>query len=317
MTTRTKHQQRGVAVIMALLIMTLAASTATYVVWQQSLWVRQLENISDRAKADQLAAGAIDFARDALKQDKKTDVDSLDEAWAQPVTLPADNATVTGQVTDEQGRFNLNSLAGSNSTQGAPPGASQGPRKVFEQLLTNLDIKNAPELAAAVADWMDASNNNNNTADLYYLSRNPPYRAGQQPLADASELIRIQGFDEDIVRKLSPYVTALKDSNTPINVNTASEEVLAAIFNPALAKSIVRKPSDAPFKSISEVQAQLGTNPNISCAAGSCYDVKSSYYSVHVKVQSGLVEANYTALLHRDPSSQTWPAILTRKDAAD
>ena len=40
---KTPRRQIGVAVITAMLIVALAASTAAFSLWQQSLWVRQAE----------------------------------------------------------------------------------------------------------------------------------------------------------------------------------------------------------------------------------------------------------------------------------
>jgi len=41
-----------------------------------------------------------------------------------------------------------------------------------------------------VADWI--KNDQTGSADLYYLSLNPPYRAAQRYLTDISELARIK-----------------------------------------------------------------------------------------------------------------------------
>ena len=107
MSLEMRQRQRGAALIVALLIVTLAASTAAFAIWQQSLWVRQLENVTDRAKADQLAAGGIDLARNVLKDDKADtsrppNVDSLNEPWASAIVLPAEDVTLSGQIVDAQ-----------------------------------------------------------------------------------------------------------------------------------------------------------------------------------------------------------------------
>jgi hypothetical protein len=44
--------QRGIAVAVAVLVVALATSTAAYILWHQSLWLRQVENITTRAQAD-------------------------------------------------------------------------------------------------------------------------------------------------------------------------------------------------------------------------------------------------------------------------
>ena len=49
---------RGFAVVMAMLVVALAASVAAYMAWQQSLWVRQAENLGNLAQADSIARSA-------------------------------------------------------------------------------------------------------------------------------------------------------------------------------------------------------------------------------------------------------------------
>ena len=310
-----KQGQRGAAVIVAILIVTLAASTAAFAIWQQSLWVRQLENITDRARADQLATSAIDVARDTLRQDKERGVDHPGEAWANTVTLPAENAVVDGVITDQQGLFNVNNLAS---------GPLDGPYvKAFAKLLDNLNQnqnrKPSMELAVAVAQYTRPDPSG--LVDLYYLSLDPPYRAAQRELTDIAELSRIKGFDADLVRSLAPYLTALPATTaaTLVNVNTTKPEVLAALLpnlTLSAAKVLLEKQKE-PFKGPQEFKAQLPPTVVCGTGAGNCYDVKSSYFTATVRVKSGRVEAGYTALLRRDPSPTAWPVILWRKDAAD
>ena len=110
---RRRTSERGVAVITALLVVVLAASTATYMLAQQSAMLSQATLVANRAQADLYARTGLDWARGVLAQDARSggDVDSLDEGWAQPITgLPVERALVSGTLTDEQSKFNLNNL---------------------------------------------------------------------------------------------------------------------------------------------------------------------------------------------------------------
>ena len=62
-------------------------------------------------------------------------------------------------------------------------------------------------------------------------------------MVQVEELYRIRGFDAKTVAKLKPFVTALP-ARTPVNVNTAPAEVLAAIV-PELSRSRASAPSSA------------------------------------------------------------------------
>ena len=168
-----KHQ-RGAAVILAVLIVTLAASTAAFALWQQSLWTRQMENLTDRSKADALAVGAIELARGILAdKDPRTGkgpADYIAETGSQEMSTPAEGATINGNLVDLQGRFNLNNLA-----NGLPHQAQQ--LVAFKQLLENLNLD--ASLADNLVQWID-SDPGNTTADLYYLGLDPPRRAAKQ-----------------------------------------------------------------------------------------------------------------------------------------
>ena len=67
--------------MVAVLIVALATSTATYILWHQSLWLRQVENLTARAQADTLARAAARWAAVILAEDDAA-VDHLGEAWA-------------------------------------------------------------------------------------------------------------------------------------------------------------------------------------------------------------------------------------------
>ena len=315
--------------------MTLAASTAAFAIWQQSLWVRQLENITDRAKADQLAAGAIDLARNVLKDDKDKDrknnslVDSLDEPWASAIVLPAEDSTMSGQITDAQGLFNINNLVNSVQSPGSPQ--SSPPNQVwavaFETLLAILKVPKKHDLVTEAALWVTPDPSG--LTDLQYLALDPPYRAAQRPILDIAELARVKGFDADIVQTIAPYVTAIDTSAvastgvttklTPVNVNTASAEVLAAVTGLSLnqAQIIVKQRDTTPFKDPGAFNTAVKlANSNATCPNAAC-DVQSNYFLATIRVKSGRIEAGYTVLLDRSQTTTPWPSIKWRKEAAD
>ena len=326
-----RQRQRGAALIVALLIVTLAASTAAFAIWQQSLWVRQLENVTDRAKADQLAAGGIDLARNVLKDDKADtsrppNVDSLNEPWASAIVLPAEDVTLSGQIVDAQGRFNINNLWQA-STAPQPDLVFQFWLKSFVTLLDSLKVPKAQELSTAAADWI--KDDQNGLTDLQYLALDPPYTAPRRPILDIAELARVKGFDADIIRTIAPYVTAIDTSAvaptgvttklTPVNINTASAEVLAAVTGLSLnqAQIIVKQRDSTPYRDLGAFNTAVkAASPNATCPNAAC-DVQSNYFLATIRVKSGRIEAGYTVLLDRSQTTTPWPSIKWRKEAAD
>src|SRR6185436_12720945 len=85
--------QSGMAVITAMLLVALAASAATFLLWRQQLWLGQVESIAARAQTDALARAAIEWRR---------------RGGAGQITAPfAEADAIETAVSDPQGLFNL------------------------------------------------------------------------------------------------------------------------------------------------------------------------------------------------------------------
>lgn len=284
------RRQRGIAAITAILIVAVAASAATLMLAQQSATLDQAMLVTARAQADLYAQAGLDWARGVLAQDAKASgVDSLDEGWAKPIAgLPVERALVAGAIADEQGKFNLNNLVANNQRSPADVEA-------FGRLLEALGLSG--QLAEAVLDWIDADGDLASSAgaeDAFYLSLARPYRAANVPMVQVEELYRVRGFDAQAVAKLKPHVTALGE-RTRVNVNTASETVLAALLPNKQDKiaDIVRMRRTKAFRSEADIAAVVGAE---SVAA---LDVKSAFFSVRVQVSQDEVQLATEALVKR------------------
>src|SRR4051812_22943483 len=82
-------RQRGVAVVTALLLTTLAITIVASLFWQQQVQVRSIENQRLQLQKQWILRGALDFAVLILKEDGKHSavnaVDDLGEPWAVPM----------------------------------------------------------------------------------------------------------------------------------------------------------------------------------------------------------------------------------------
>ena len=298
--------QRGVAVVLAMLVVALAASTATYMLWAESLWLRQVENLVARAQADSVARAATQWATAILAEDDAT-VDHLDETWARRLpALPAEGATLTGAIADEQAKFNVNNLV-----RGAAP--SPADVAVLQRLLGLVGLP--ATLADAIVDWIDPDDTVTQGAgaeDLDYLAREPAYRAPNRALADVGELARVKGMTPEALARLAPHLTALPDE-TPVNVNTASATVLLAMV-PALsaaeAARVVEERGRAPFRGLEDFQRALP--PAASARIDGPLDIKSRYFSAEATVRVGRVTAGYRALIERGERGRSVIIALTQ-----
>ena len=301
-------QERGIAIITVMLIVALAASTAAFMAWQQQIWVRQVENLRDQAQSQAIARAAIEWARAVLADDaRQNNVDYLGEKWATVlVPLPVENGLATGSVADQQGLFNLNNLVRNGK-------ASEPDMAVFRRLLQQLSLP--PDLANAVADWIDADTEATlpgGAEDIYYLALDPPYRAANQLLTETDDLYRIRGFDRETVERLRPFVTALPES-TPVNVNTASAEVIAALFQDITledAKALVDARKVNYFQSQADFRGRLPAT-KVGQMRDNDFSVNSRYFMVTSSARFGRAQAGYKALLVRQVNAQ--PAIAWKK----
>lgn len=304
------RRSRGVAVVTALLIVAVAASTAMFMLSQQSAMLNQAALVAARAQADLFAQAGLDWARGVVAQDaqKAGGVDFLGEPWAHPIAgLPVERALVSGSLTDEQGKFNLNNLVGAGKI------ASEKDVKHARRLFNLLGV--SEELVGAVVDWIDADSDLTGTAgaeDAYYLGLSRPYRAANQPLVQVDELHRIRGFDEKTVARLKPFVAALP-VHTTVNVNTAPAEVIAAIIPDQPMDDIrafVSQRITRPLRTTQEIAERWNKS---GVAPGTDLDVKSGYFMARVQVAQDGVRLASEALVERRANPPGATAIIWRR----
>jgi general secretion pathway protein K len=301
-------RERGVALITVILIVALAASMAAFMAWQQQIWVRQVENLRDQSQAQAVSRAAIDWVRAVLADDaRKNNVDHLGEKWATVLApLPVENGRVTGSVADQQGLFNLNNLVRNGK-------ASQPDLAIFRRLLELLALP--ADLANAATDWIDADSETtypDGAEDIDYLAMDPSYRAANRMMVEAGNLYRVKGFLPEMVERLRPFVTALPEP-TPINVNTAPAEVLAALFQDlslADAKALVAARKSGYFQDQADFRAHLPAT-KVKQIRDNDFSVNSRYFMVTSLASFGRAQSGYKALLAR--RGEEWPVVIWKK----
>ena len=178
----SRTRQRGVALIIALILVALAAILATKLTFDGFMERQRTVGILAGDQAMQFGYGAEVLAADILTQNNSpTGMVTLADPWAQPtpplpITPQSDPegepiGTLQGSIEDMQGRFNLNTLghyAGGSGAQTPPPNGAQPqlngaqtvpdpvPVQIFQRLLVAVGVE--PKWAQMAQDWILASN---------------------------------------------------------------------------------------------------------------------------------------------------------------
>lgn len=308
------ERQRGAAIVAALLVVMLAATIATYLLAQQSEALTRMERTNERVQLGLYAQPTIDWARDELMTSlrRSPNVVHTGQTWAQQLMAQQiENATASGLIRDAQSRFNLNNLVDKDGKQ------RELDLLTFKKLLKTLDIDES--LAQNIADWIDKDDETSDASSAengYYFTQPTPYRAANRPLVHVEELYRVKGMDAKIMRRLSPFVIALpipqSEIRTRINVNTASSEVLQAVYrdSPKSAIDELIQMRDVP---ITDLESLATIKQLKRETARDLVSINSRFFETTFSITGQRTQIRQAALLQTQPQSggkDVWPSVL-------
>ena len=298
----TRCGQRGLALIVAMLVAALAAAVAISVATAQAQWSALVEHRRDQVQAQSIALAGIEWSRQILDADARaTAIDHLGEPWALPLpATPVENGSVEGRIVDAQSLFNVNNLAS------GPHGAFEHRR--FERLFDALRVQRST--LAAIGDWVDADDvaAADGAEDAWYRTAPQPGLAANMPATRIQELGAVRGMTAETLATLAGYVTALP-VDTPLNVNTASAELLAAslaIPDPGQLAALVASRAQQPFASVAAFRERLPSG--VALGDEAMYAVASRFFLVTVRARQGDTIAQARALIER--GGNAWPRIV-------
>ncbi|MBU6420467.1 MAG: type II secretion system minor pseudopilin GspK [Gammaproteobacteria bacterium] len=319
-----RSRQRGVALLIALVVVAIAATLSTGMIWNRELDIRRTANITQGDQAMEYALGAEAWAEQILRRDYLSSPNNtnLTQGWAMQLPpLPVQGGSITGHLEDLQGLFNVNNLASSNAAQASAALAQ------FQRLLAMLNLD--PEIANATLDWVNAGSQAHfpgGAKDEYYSRLSPAYLTAEQPMTSISELLLVKGVTPQVYAALLPYVCALPlqapgsspngvRAATAININTAPAPVIASLnsgISLEAAAGAVQSRLQAPFQNSSQLQQLL--NVSVSCAGSSgCQNtaplpnttLTSSFFRLTAQVKIGSTQVTLYSLLYRSGSGAT------------
>lgn len=255
----THPAQRGAALLLAMMIVALVATLTSGMVWQQ--WRAIQVEAAERARTQSswILTGALDWSRLILREDARSGrIDHLGEPWATPLAearlstfLAADKdnnvdagpeAFLSGAISDAQARYNLRNLFGDDGK------VDPVERLVLNRLCESAGLPSdfAERLTTGLAaSWRPGTTQAPNDAT--------------QPLAiQRLDQLSWIGIEPQSLTALVPVVDILP-TRTPVNVNTATREVLAAVLDIDLgsAERLIQMRQKTAFEALDKVQQQL------------------------------------------------------------
>ena len=305
------RRQRGVAIITALLLTTLAVTIVASLFWMQQVQIRSMENQRLQLQTKWILRGGVDFSRMLLREEglQRPAYTSLLSIWNTPLEETKlddyvekerlenekSDATLQGRVVDATSRYNL-----ANLTQGSQIDPLQV--AVFRRLLGHLKIN--PALAQKTAQLVVEGVG---PAQVPIGQPQPPARTSV-PLAltRLEDLMAVPGYTVDDINKLREFTVVLPDAPTTINVNTAPAEVIAALvnnFSLQQAQALVARRKQADYRSTADFTAQLFGVPSTDWPAQNMFDVKSEWFLVRSRVKLDRAQLDAESLVNRQLTS--------------
>ena len=279
-------RQRGMALLFAVLIVVIASAIAVSMIHAEKFTIRKTAHILAMDRASLYAFGLEDWARIYIKQDREdSEIDHLDEDWAIGIPgLPIEGGYLSGYLEDEQAKFNLNSLIGSDLTVIR-----------FRRLCNNLEVDQT--FIPALMDWIDEDFEVRypDGAEEHYEN----YRVANRPMADITELLLVEHVTVEIFEKLRPFITVLPPPTT-INVNTMSATLYESLGEGLNASRFTEEREDDAFASIDEFVERLQLPIETEGLS-----VNTKYFRAHGQVVQGELIFNLDSLVFRDSKGKT------------
>jgi len=294
-------RQRGVAIITALLIVAIATTVSVTISTRLQLDVRRTGNIIAGDQAYLYTLAAESWSQRILKDDREdNEIDHLGENWAIELPpLPVEGGYIKGKLSDLQSCFNLNSVLGGADNKVASTR--------LDRLLTNLGIDKGG--TQAIIDWLDDDLQTtipDGAEDVYYMNLERPYRTANTPIQSISELRLIKGFEKpEVYDTLLPHVCAF-GINTPININTATAEVLRSLadeLSDADVEKIIEQRNESAFVDINAFTSFNDLKKKIADTQG--LSVDTEYFMLQTESTIGQVRVITYSIIHRSNDGNT------------
>lgn len=296
----SRNNQRGVALILILLILTLLVVVGVEVHRALRVEASLAGNFRDLTQAGYIAKSGLEMARTLLQEDDQS-YDALNERWAQFEMLSLFSSQLfpqgyfEGKIRDEHAKFNPNFLIDAYGM------VNLKKRRQLERLMEVLG--HDPQMIDALLDWLDPDDQKRPLGaerDYYEIEKRIKGPANG-PLINLSEIMLIKGMHQEIFygaenkEGLGKYLTIYSDGR--ININTAPLPVLMSLspkIDQALAQTLIEYRREKPLKKLEDLRNVPGWE-GIYAEISSEITVRSNYFGVsilgHFREARGIIQA--------------------------
>jgi general secretion pathway protein K len=300
-------KQKGVALMIVIFVFALVSILSVGMYNRQSIFVQQAGNLLAQSQAYQYAIGSELFAKwwlhDDWDNDKNVEKEFFDDLafLESSLTRPYEGAIVSSQFNDVQGKLNVNDLVKVTGE------VNDFMKERFTRLFSRLSIETVK--VDQMIDWLDENQETSGfdgAEDGDYLSLEPPYRNAGQALQDISELRLLPTISNEDYLKLIEHVTVLPRGWAPINVNTASAEVLqtlASEMSDGQADELISARKDKSWKKLDDFKSEKSVSD--AKADFRYIGVRSDFYELATEVILAERTVRLRSLLYRSNEDGT------------
>ena len=323
------NKQKGTVIITVLMLVAVATYLAVEMTYRQRVDITRTGTLLALSQSEEYVKSAEALAQYVLEQDLKGDIKDADlsdhkqEDWPTKVVKPIGRGLVQGEIIDLQGRFNLNKFLLTTT-----PTSGSEYKEQFIALLGALGIPSsstnglsAAVIAERVVDWVDVGNQpeTGGLETLDYQLLDPPYQAGNRILVDLSELLLVTGVSAADLDKMADYVSILPPS-TPVNINTASENVLALTGCLSVSAIVSARESGPITKDdITKMSSTGSSYVDAACADGvpeGTFSSNSEFFLLKAKSEVDKKTIHMNSVLYRqatETASDVKVKVILRK----
>jgi general secretion pathway protein K len=232
----------GVALILVIWVMVILIAIVGEFSYSMRTEINITRNFKEEEESYQLALSGIERAKIEILSAKEPLYTYLSEEgiliFSEGDENPErkgelGNGTFSYTIIDEDGKLNINNTS--------------LPQLRYIIKSVGVDITMVDIIADSIIDWRDTNELHmlNGAEEDYYRSLERPYSCKDGPFDIIDELLLVRGVTPEIFKGLAPYLTSW--SSGRININTASREVLEAVFGITATENILRQREAGPI----------------------------------------------------------------------